>query len=79
MSTEFPQRLRGLLKPAAYPHPVATIEVIQTHISWVLLTGEFADKLKRSVQYAFVNLLSAERREFFCREELRLNRRFFCA
>jgi uncharacterized protein len=76
MSTEFPQRLRGLLKPAAYPHPVGTIELIQTHVSWVLLTGDFAYKLKRPVQYAFINFASAERREFFCREELRLNRRF---
>ena len=50
--------------------------MVQTHISWVLLTGDFAYKLKRPVQYAFIDLLSAERREFFCREELRLNRRF---
>ena len=45
-------------------------------MSWVLLTGEFAYKLKRPVKYAFVDLSCAERREFACREELRLNRRF---
>jgi len=76
MSAELPPRLRGLLSPAAYPHPVGAIELIQTHISWVLLTGSFAYKVKRPVRYAFIDLLSPERREFLCREELRLNRRF---
>ena len=73
---ELPERLRGLLSPAAYPHPVDSIELIQTHISWVLLTGRFAYKLKRPVHYAFIDLTSLRRREFLCREELRLNRRF---
>jgi aminoglycoside phosphotransferase family enzyme/predicted kinase len=76
MTPELPVQLRGLLRPEAYPHPVATIELIQTHVSWVLLTGDFAYKIKRPVRYPFVDLSSAERREFSCREELRLNRRF---
>jgi len=76
MTTDFPEHLRGLLRPAAYPHPVEAIELVQTHMSWVLLTGEFAYKLKRPVHYPFVDLSTAERREFSCREELRLNRRF---
>ena len=76
MANDFPEHLRGLLRPAAYPHPVRAIELVQTHISWVLLTGEFAYKLKRPVRYPFVDLSTAERREFSCREELRLNRRF---
>ena len=71
-----PRRLRGLLTPAAYPHPVDSIELVQTHISWVLLTGRYAYKIKRPVQYPFVDLRSAERRAFLCHEELRLNRRF---
>jgi uncharacterized protein len=71
-----PRQLHGLLTPAAYPHPVESIELVQTHVSWVLLTGRFAYKIKRPVQYPFVDLRSAERRAFLCREELRLNRRF---
>ena len=71
-----PRHLHGLLKPAAYPHPVESIELVQTHVSWVLLTGRFAYKIKRPVQYPFVDLRSAEHRAFLCREELRLNRRF---
>jgi aminoglycoside phosphotransferase family enzyme/predicted kinase len=45
-------------------------------MSWVLLTGEFAYKIKKPVNYSFVDLRSPERRAFYCREELRLNRRF---
>jgi aminoglycoside phosphotransferase family enzyme/predicted kinase len=71
-----PDHLRALLTPAAYPHSVGTIELVQTHVSWVLLTGSFAYKIKRPVYYAFIDLRSAERRAFFCREELRLNQRF---
>lgn len=76
MPTELPEHLRGLLRPAAYPHPVAAIKLVQTHMSWVLLTGEFAYKLKRPVHYPFVDFSTIERREFSCREEMRLNRRF---
>jgi aminoglycoside phosphotransferase family enzyme/predicted kinase len=71
-----PRHLQGLLRPQAYPHPVHSVELVQTHISWVLLTGEFAYKIKRPVQFEFVDLRSLEHRAFLCREEVRLNRRF---
>jgi aminoglycoside phosphotransferase family enzyme/predicted kinase len=76
MGPDFPQALQGLLSPRAYPHNVQPIKIITTHISWVLLTGEFAYKIKRPVRYPFVDLRAAERRAFLCQEELRLNRRF---
>lgn len=71
-----PPSLQGLLSPRAYPHVVQSVELIETHISWVLLTGEWAYKIKRPVHYPFVDLRSAEHRTFLCHEELRLNRRF---
>ncbi len=52
------------------------VDLIETHISWVLLTGRYAYKLKRPVHYAFVDLRSARQRRLLCHEELRLNRRF---
>lgn len=76
MSVRLPAPLDGLLQPSAYPHPVRAVQLIETHISWVFLTGELAYKLKRPVCFPFVDLRSTERREFFCNEELRLNRRF---
>ena len=71
-----PAHLLPLLRPEAYPHAVADLRLIETHISWVLLTGELAYKLKRPVHYPFVDLRSAEHRSFLCAEEVRLNRRF---
>src|SRR5665213_589932 len=71
-----PDILRSLLSPEAYPHPVQAVQFLETHISWILLTGEFAYKIKRPVQFPFVDQRTAERRAFLCAEELRLNRRF---
>ncbi len=76
MSARLPDRLLGLLTPQAYPHPVDSVELIETHISWVLLAGDFAYKIKRPVCYPFVDLRDPERRKYFCDEELRLNVRF---
>ncbi len=52
------------------------VEVIETHISWVLLTPLYAYKLKKPVHFPFVDFSSAQARQHFCEEELRLNRRF---
>jgi len=71
-----PLTLARLLEPAAYPHPVDSVELVTTPISWVLLAGEYAYKIKRPVRYPFVDLTSLERRRFLCQEELRLNQRF---
>lgn len=64
------------MRPEAYPHPVVRVELIETHMSWVLLTGEFAYKIKRPVHYEFIDLRSPGHRAFLCREEVRLNGRF---
>ncbi len=67
--------VEALRNPGAYAHPAAAIEVIETHISSVLLAGEFAYKVKKPVNLGFVDFSLLERRKFFCQEELRLNRR----
>jgi aminoglycoside phosphotransferase family enzyme/predicted kinase len=71
-----PPRLRGLLRPEAYPHPVGEVRVVETHMSWVLLTGEFVYKLKRPVRFPFADFTDPAHRAHLCEEELRLNRRF---
>jgi aminoglycoside phosphotransferase family enzyme/predicted kinase len=76
MSATLPEHLAGLLQPQAYPHPVDSVRLLETHVSWVLLTGAIAYKIKRPVRFPFVDLRSPQRRAFFCAEELRLNRRF---
>jgi len=70
-----PQWIRGLFDANAYPHAVGQIQLIETHISWVFLTGEYAYKIKKPVDLGFLDFSSRERRKFFCEEELRLNRR----
>jgi hypothetical protein len=55
---------------------VQRVELVETHISWVLLTGEYAYKIKRPVCYPFLDMRDAAKRLELCREELRLNRRF---
>ncbi len=65
----------GLLNPSAYAHPVQRVERIDTHISTVLLAGDFAYKIKKPVDLGFLDFSSLEKRRRFCLEELRLNRR----
>jgi aminoglycoside phosphotransferase family enzyme/predicted kinase len=67
--------IRGLLDPAAYPHPVTKPRIVETHISWIVLTGDFVYKIKKPVDLGFVNFSTLQRRRFYCEEELRLNRR----
>ena len=68
--------IRSLLRGEAYPHPITTVEVRETHISWVLLTGQFAYKIKKPVDLGFVDFTTLERRHHYCQEELRLNSRY---
>jgi aminoglycoside phosphotransferase family enzyme/predicted kinase len=60
---------------AEFGHPVERFEILQTHISCVLLTGPFAYKFKKPVDFGFLDFSTLVRRGFFCEEELRLNRR----
>jgi len=67
----------GLRSPDAYPHPVvAPVRVAETHISWVLLTGSFAYKIKKPLRLSFLDYSTLERRRTCCEEEVRLNRRY---
>lgn len=67
--------IRSLLRPEFYPHDVANIELVETHISWVLLTGQYAYKIKKPVNFGFLDFSTLEKRQYFCQEEIRLNKR----
>ncbi|MBL3617594.1 MAG: AAA family ATPase [gamma proteobacterium endosymbiont of Lamellibrachia anaximandri] len=67
--------ISALQRAEAYPHAVDEIEHIETHISHVLLAGEFVYKIKKPVDLGFLDFSTLERRRYFCGEELRLNRR----
>jgi len=65
-----------LLTAAAYLHPVGPIRLVETHISWVFLTGEYVYKVKKPVDLGFLDFSTLDRRRHSCAEEVRLNRRF---
>ncbi len=75
MTRRFPLLIESLRDPACYNHPVEQVEVVETHISWVLLTGAYAYKIKKPLNLGFLDFSTPDKRRFYCEEELRLNRR----
>lgn len=67
--------VRRLLNAACFDHPVEHLQLLETHISWVILTGPFAYKLKKPVNFGFLDYSTPEKRRYFCYEELRVNSR----
>lgn len=67
--------ISNMLRPEIYDHPVTDIRLIETHISWVLLTGEYAYKIKKPVDFGFLDFSTLQQRRDCCEQELRLNRR----
>ena len=62
-------------RPGLFDHPVSGFGVVETHISYILLTGTYAYKFKKPVDLGFVDFTTLDLRRHFCEEELRLNRR----
>ncbi|HEY8491806.1 MAG TPA: AAA family ATPase, partial [Dehalococcoidia bacterium] len=56
-----------------YPHPVDGVRLIQTHISFVFLAGEYVYKVKKPVDFGFLNFTTLRRRRYYCRREVELN------
>ena len=67
--------IKTLLQPAPYEQPTATVSLIQTHISFLFLTDTHVYKIKKPVDFGFLDFTTLEKRRFYCFEELRLNRR----
>ena len=70
-----PSTLRALLKSQAYPHKPQKIELVQTQMSFIFLTGEYVYKIKKPVNLGYLDYTTLEKRHFFCHQELELNRR----
>ena len=68
--------VQSLLDPAVWPHPVDEVHMIESHISWVFLTGEYAYKVKKPIKLTFLDFSTLELRRRWCDEELRLNSRW---
>jgi aminoglycoside phosphotransferase family enzyme len=69
------QVVEALRNPEAYDEEVRQIELKQTHISYVFLTKNFVYKVKKAVDFGFLDFSTLEKRRLFCEKELDLNRR----
>lgn len=70
------QLINNLLKPNAYNHTVSSFKLLETHSSWVILTGHYAYKIKKPVDFVFLDFSTLEKRKMCCEKELALNKPF---
>ena len=73
--TALPSLVEDLLKPGTYPHKPQKVELVQTQMSFIFLTGEYVYKIKKPVNLGYLDYTTLEKRHFFCQQELELNRR----
>jgi hypothetical protein len=76
VSDNLPRLIESLRNPTCYPDAPHVVELVETHISWLFLTGRYVYKIKKPVDLGFVDFSDLAKRRFYCQEELRLNRRF---
>lgn len=72
---ELPVMIQALLKPKAYPETPQQVEMVQTQMSFVFLTGDYAYKVKKPVNLGYLDYTTLEKRHFYCQREVELNRR----
>ena len=65
----------ALMSKGAYPEPTDRIELVQTHISLVFLTDNYVYKVKKAVNFGFLDFSTVEKRKYYCEREVELNRR----
>ncbi|GAB4333292.1 MAG: hypothetical protein Kow0089_01770 [Desulfobulbaceae bacterium] len=70
-----PPFIQALLDPTVYPHEAPSVELVQTHISFVVLAGDYVYKFKKPVDFGFLDFSTLDKRKSCCEQELLLNRR----
>jgi aminoglycoside phosphotransferase family enzyme len=70
-----PALVEVLLKPETYAHHPQKVELVQTQMSFLFLTGEYVYKVKKPVNLGYLDYTTLEKRRFFCQQEIELNRR----
>ena len=74
-ASDLPPFIQHLLNSESYPHPAEDVQLVQTHISYVLLAGDFVYKFKKPVDFGFLNFTTLDKRQHFSAQELVLNQR----
>ncbi|MBN2246833.1 MAG: aminoglycoside phosphotransferase, partial [Candidatus Aminicenantes bacterium] len=75
MTLDIPSLQKALLHPEIYPDHPRAVKFIETHISLLFLTGNHVYKVKKPVDFGFLDFTSLEKRKLFCEQEVKLNRR----
>ncbi|MDD4338923.1 MAG: hypothetical protein PHV00_04500, partial [Syntrophales bacterium] len=70
-----PQLVAAMSRPEFYPDRPDAVELVQTHISLIFLAGDTVYKVKKAVDFGFLDFTTLAKRRHYCNEELRLNRR----
>src|SRR4030043_779946 len=70
-----PALVQALLKPEIYSHSPQKVELAQTQMSCLFLTGDYVYKIKKPVDLGYLDYTTLEKRRFFCQQEIELNRR----
>ena len=72
---ELPELVQALLEPQAYPEPPPRVELVQTQISYVFLADDLVYKVKKPVDFGFLDYSTLDKRRALCAKEVQLNRR----
>jgi aminoglycoside phosphotransferase family enzyme len=68
--------ISDLMHPSAYPETTKKVTLVQTHISTVFIGDEFVYKIKKPVNFGFLDFSTLEKRNYYCNKEVELNSRF---
>ena len=71
-----PRLVESMMKPEFYPHNPGTVELIQTHISYIFIAGNLVYKVKKAVDFGFLDFTTLGKRKYYCDKEILLNQRF---
>ena len=73
--SQLTEMVEALLDPQIYPDATAGVELMQTQMSFAFLTDEYVYKVKKPVDFGFLDYTTLEKRRFYCQREVELNRR----
>ena len=77
MTAQYPEIIQALLDAKIYPDKTERVELVQTQMSFVFLTGDYVYKIKKPVNLGYLDYTTLDKRLFFCRRELELNQRLW--
>jgi uncharacterized protein len=75
IKTQFSETVQTMLESDFYPDKPASVELLQTQMSFIFLAGKYAYKIKKPVNLGYLDYTTLEKRRYFCERELELNQR----